>query len=216
MIIMPVASSVLTPVGAVIFVMFTELLGPLPNLPGALRDGARRDVGRLMVGAALALPFGLWALSVVDPLVFGWTVSATVLTLLILLMSGWRYPHALSARLTVAAGALGGFMTGIAGLPGPPVIMLYMASTLPIKTVRANFLLYLLGTDLMMTLLMWLSGLMIPDIAILGLLVGVPNLIANALGARLFDPEAEQLFRRVAYIVIAASAIVGLPLWKGI
>ena len=68
----------------------------------------------------------------------------------------------------------------------------------------------------MMTLLMWLSGLMIPDIAILGLLVGVPNLIANALGARLFDPEAEQLFRRVAYIVIAASAIVGLPLWKGI
>ena len=52
-------------------------------------------------------------------------------------------------------------------------------------------------------------------IVLLGLLVGIPNLIANMIGARLFDPSAERFFRRVAYLVIAASAIVGLPLWKG-
>ena len=216
MIIMPVASSVLSPVGAVIFLIFAEMLGPLPNLPAALREGAPREVGFLLIGALLALPLGLWALSAVDPLVFGWIVSLSVLSLLALLVRGWRYPHALSRRVTVATGALGGFMTGIAGLPGPPVIMLYMASTLPIAVIRANFLLYLLAVDFIMIPLMWLSGLMIWKIAVLGLLIGVPNLIANAVGARLFDPRAERRFRRVAYIVIAASAIVGLPLWKGI
>jgi uncharacterized membrane protein YfcA len=216
MIIMPVASSVLNPVGAVIFLTFAEMLGPLPNLPAALREGTPRDVGLLLIGALIALPFGLWALSAVDPLVFGWMVSLIVLALLALLMLGWRYPHALSARVTVATGAVGGFMTGIAALPGPPVIMLYMASTLPVAVIRANFLLYLFAVDLLMIPLMWLSGLMIWKIALLGLLVGVPNLIANAVGARLFNPNSEGLFRRVAYIVIAASAIVGLPLWKGI
>lgn len=215
MIIMPVASSVLSPVEAVIFLVATELVGPLPNLRAAFRDGTPWDVGLLALGALLALPIGLWGLAIVDPRFFGWTVSLTVMALLVLLMTGWRFKGQLTRRMTIGAGALGGFMTGFAGIPGPPVIMLYMASTLPISVIRANFLLYLLALDLMLVPLLWLSNLMAWKIARLGLLVGIPNLIANILGAMLFDPKAEVLFRRVAYIVIAASAILGLPLWKG-
>ncbi|MGB5864272.1 MAG: sulfite exporter TauE/SafE family protein [Sulfitobacter sp.] len=215
MIIMPVASSVLSPVEAVIFLICAELVGPLPNARAAWRDGAPRDVGLLILGAIVALPFGVWALSTMDATVFGWVVSGSVLLLLMLTMSGWRLKGALTQSLTVGAGALGGFMTGFAGIPGPPVIMLYMASTLPISVIRANFLLYLLALDLLLFPLLWVLGLMNWPIAFLGLLVGIPNLIANVIGARLFDPSAERLFRMVAYIVIAASAIIGLPLWKG-
>jgi len=215
MIIMPVASSVLSPVEAVIFLVATELIGPLPNLPAAIREGTPRDVGILALGAAFALPIGLWGLAVVDPTLFGWVVSAVVLGLLALLMTGWRYRGVLTTRLTLATGALGGFMTGFAGIPGPPVIMLYMASTLPISVIRANFLLYLVLLDLMLVPLLLLMDMMVWKIALLGLLIGIPNVIANMIGARLFDPKAEVLFRRVAYTVIAASAILGLPLWKG-
>ena len=215
MIIMPVAASVLSPVQAVTFTVFTELLGPLPNLPDAWRTAHLRDILLLLLGAAVALPFGLWALAVVDPMLFGWMVSVIVLTLLALLMTGWRYRGRLNARLTAAAGALGGFMTGVAGLPGPPVIMLYMASVQPIAVIRANFLLYLLALDLMLIPLMWGTGLLVWEVALLGLLIGVPNLVANFLGARLFDPGAERLFRAVAYLVIALSAMLGLPIWNG-
>jgi uncharacterized membrane protein YfcA len=69
--------------------------------------------------------------------------------------------------------------------------------------------------DLLLFPLLWVLGLMNWPIAFLGLLVGIPNLIANILGARLFDPTAERIFRNVAYLIIAASAIIGLPLWKG-
>lgn len=215
MIIMPVASSVLPPVEAVIFLVATELVGPLPNLRAALRDGTPLDVGYLGLGAAFALPLGLWGLTVIDPYVFGWMVSFAVLTLLVLVMSGWRYGGVLTRRLTVATGSLGGFMTGFAGIPGPPVIMLYIASTLPISVIRANFLLYLVLLDLMLVPLLIVMDLMVWKIAFLGLLIGIPNLIANMIGARLFDPSAEVIFRRVAYMVIAASAILSLPLWKG-
>ncbi|MFC6584847.1 TSUP family transporter [Sulfitobacter aestuariivivens] len=91
MIIMPVASSVLSPVEAVIFLVATELLGPLPNLRGALREGEVRDVGLLMLGVVIALPFGLWYLSSVDPVIFGWMVSCCVIGLLVLVMMGWRF-----------------------------------------------------------------------------------------------------------------------------
>ncbi len=215
MIIMPAASSVLPPLEAVIFLMCAELVGPLPNLRAALRDGTPKDVGLLGLGAFVGLPLGLWGLTTINPTAFGWLVSALVLSLLVLLMFGWRYRGHLSRNLTMATGGLGGFMTGFAGIPGPPVIMLYMASTLPISVIRANFLLYLLLLDLLLLPILWVSGLMVWKIALLGLLVGIPNLIANALGALLFDPAAEKLFRTVAYIVIACSAILGLPLWKG-
>lgn len=215
MIIMPVASSVLSPVEAVIFLVAAELLGPLPNLRAALREGEPRDVGILMIGAVVALPIGIAFLTIVHPDVFSWGVSFAVTILLMLVMTGWRYKGVLTRRLTVATGAFGGFMTGIAGIPGPPVIMLYMASRLPIAVIRANFLLYLLAIDLLLFPVLWLSGLIVWQIVLLGLLAGIPNIIANAIGARLFDPQAEALFRNVAYIVIAASAIVGLPIWKG-
>lgn len=215
MIIMPVASSVLAPVEAVIFLICAELVGPLPNAPAAWRDGTPREVGLLVLGAILALPIGVWALTSMDPTAFGWVVSVLVFTLLALTVSGWRLKGALTQRLIVATGAVGGFMTGFAGIPGPPVIMLYMASKLPVKVIRANFLLYLVGLDLVLFPFLWAVGLMNWPIAFLGVLVGVPNLIANMLGARLFNPSAERLFRNVAYLVIAASAIIGLPLWRG-
>lgn len=215
MIIMPVASSVLRPVEAVIFLVVAELVGPLTNFRAAWRDGSPPEIGLMMIGAACALPFGIWALSSMSPTVFGWVVSVSVLTLLVLTMSGWRFRGDLTRRMVVGAGAVGGFMTGFAGIPGPPVIMLYMASTLPIATIRANFLLYLVALDLMIFPLLWALDLMVWKIAFLGLLVGIPNLIANTLGARLFDPQAEKVFRTVAYCVIACSAILGLPLWKG-
>ena len=150
-----------------------------------------------------------------DATLFGWVVSASVITLLGLTVAGWRLKGALTRRLTIFAGALGGFMTGFAGIPGPPVIMLYMASSLPAAVIRANFLLYLVALDLLLFVLLTLLGMMNWSIVVLGLLVGIPNLIANVVGARLFDPAAERVFRNVAYLVIAASAIVGLPLWKG-
>lgn len=215
MIIMPVASSLLSPVEAVIFLICAELVGPIPNAPAAWRDGTPREVGLLVMGAVLALPIGLFALTSMNPTFFGWGVSLSVFTLLALTISGWRLKGALTQRLIVAVGAVGGFMTGFVGIPGPPVIMLYMASTLPVKTIRANFLLYLVGLDLILFPVLWGFGLMNWSIAFLGVLVGIPNLIANMIGARLFDPSAERLFRNVAYLVIAASAIIGLPLWKG-
>jgi uncharacterized protein len=215
MIIMPVASSILSPVEAVIFLICAELVGPLPNAPAAWRDGTPREVGLLVLGAILALPLGVWALTSMDATLFGWVVSASVVVLLLLTISGWRLKGALTRRLIVFAGSIGGFMTGFAGIPGPPVIMLYMASTLPIKVIRANFLLYLVGLDLVLFPFLWALGLMNWPIAFLGLLVGIPSLIANMLGARLFDPSAERVFRNVAYLVIAASAMIGLPLWKG-
>ncbi|WP_415920194.1 TSUP family transporter [Tateyamaria sp. SN6-1] len=214
MIIMPAAASVLDPFAALVFLTVVEFWGPLPNLPAALRTGQKAETLRLLLGAVVGLPMGLWALSYLRGDVFGCLVSGVVLVLLVLVMSGWRYRGALPPRAVVAVGSVGGFLGGVAGVPGPPVIMLYMASALPIATIRANFLLYLLGIDLLMITVLLGAGLVDLVAVMVGVLLVPLYMLSNVVGAWVFDPGAERLFRVVAYLVIAASAILGLPLWE--
>ncbi|MEO0667094.1 MAG: sulfite exporter TauE/SafE family protein [Pseudomonadota bacterium] len=214
MIIMPAASSVLDPFAALVFLTVVEFWGPLPNLPAALRTGQRAETLHLLAGAAVGLPLGLWALSFLAPDAFGWLVSCVVLVLLVLVMTGWRYAGPLRAPAVAGVGSLGGFLGGVAGVPGPPVIMLYMASALPVAVIRANFLLYLLGIDLMMMTVLLGAGLLDTVALMAGVLLVPLYMLANVAGAWVFDPGAERLFRAVAYLVVAASAILGLPVWE--
>ena len=213
MIIMPVASTVLNPVAAITFMMATELLGPVPNVAGAWRSAAKDDVLRLALGAAVGLPIGVLALANMPAELFGWLVSLTVLGLLAALMAGWRYRGRLTPSLVTGTGALGGALAGSVGLAGPPVIMLYMASLRPIAAIRANLTLYLVMIDLMMIAVIAAFGLLQAGAMIAGLLLSLPYMAVNWIGGRLFDPAREKLFRGVAYVIIAASAILGLPVW---
>ena len=110
----------------------------------------------------------------------------------------------------VAVGGLGGLLGGFVGVPGPPVIIMYMASTKSIAVIRANFLLYLLGIDILMLIIFIFSDLLNPTAVFVGLLMTPIYIIANAIGAYFFNPNAEVVFRRLAYLVISTSAISGL------
>ncbi|MBZ0127740.1 MAG: sulfite exporter TauE/SafE family protein [Rhodobacteraceae bacterium] len=213
MIYMPIAGTVLPPVWALAAMMVFDALGPLPNVPRAWRDGRPRELAMMVAGGLLALPFGVWVVSVVSPEMFRWSVAIITIGLLVLLVSGWRYHGALSRPLLAAAGALGGFLGGSTGLAGPPVIMLYMSSRQAIQVVRANILMFLLFTDLVALALMWAFGLLTAVPVLLGLILFVPYMLGNIAGAALFRPERERLYRWLAYLIIAASALSNLPLF---
>ena len=213
MVFMPVAGQVLSPVGALITLIVMDMIGPLPNIPGAWAASERRDLGRLWAGMALGLPVGLFALSRVSPEAFRWGVSGIALGLLVALMLGLRYRGRLGAPVTLGAGAMSGFLGGLCGLAGPPVIMVYMASTLPARVVRANLLLFLMGVDLVTLVGLAVAGRMHLAMVVPGLVLVLPYLAGNVVGGRLFRPQYERIYRRVAYGIIAASAVAGLPLF---
>ncbi len=116
--------------------------------------------------------------------------------------------------MITGVGTFGGFLGGVAGIPGPPVIMIYMASARAVSVIRANFLLYLLGFDVMMLAWFLVFGLLDAAAVAVALVLVPVYMLANVTGARLFDPERESVFRAVAYSVIAASALMGLPIWE--
>ncbi len=214
MVYLPVAAQVLPPFAALTTLIIKDLTAPLIHVPRALRDGHPGDVLRLGVGALLAVPLGIWVLSIVSAEVFRWSVSLTALTLLVLLLAGVRYRGRLTKPMIFGTGALGGFLGGAVGIPGPPVILLYVASTLPPSAIRANNTLYLILADVILLGVLAWNGYLVADAVVLGILMILPYLLGNWLGGRMFRPEAEHLYRRVAYLIIAGSAILGLPVWS--
>lgn len=213
MIYLPVAGQVLGPFEAITTLVVMDLIGPLIHVPRAMRDGHPGDVIRLGVGAALAVPLGVFVLSLVEPNVFRWSVSLVALTVLLLLITGFRYRGVLTKPLIFVTGALGGFMGGAVGIPGPPIIILYMASNLPAKAIRANNTLYLILAEVILLVVFLIGGVLATSALALGFLMVVPYILGNWVGAKLFWPEGEVLYRRIAYAIIALSALTSLPIW---
>jgi uncharacterized protein len=57
------------------------------------------------------------------------------------------------------------------------------------------------------------QGLFTREAAVLSLLLGVPFILAMVAGAHSFRLASERSFRRVAYAIIAASALISLPVF---
>ena len=213
LIYLPGAAQSLPPLWAIVTLAVMDLVGPIPNLPGAARKCFPRDLARLLAGTLVMLPIGLLLLVRIDPDLFRYAVSVLTLGLLGVLISGWRYYGRVTSPALYGIGGASGFLGGLAGLPGPPVILFYMASPHPVSVVRANTMLFLYAFDFMVLLVLGVQSVLEPAPVLIGLLIAVPNLVGNAVGAAVFRPDAERVYKYVAYAIIAASAFSGLPVW---
>lgn len=215
LVFMPMAGGVLAPLSAIVAMTAMDVAGLAPQVPRAVRSATRAEVARMLAGAALALPAGLWLAAALPVGAFRWLVSGLSLALVGLLAAGWRWRGTAGRGAGYGIGALSGFLGGACGLAGPPAILLNVASDRPAAVIRANLLAYLAGFGLMLLVLLGLAGGLRGADLLLGLLLALPFLAASLLGAWLFDPSRERLYRRAAYLIIAASAIAGLPFWGG-
>lgn len=214
MIFLPVASSIFSPITAISVLTVMDLIGPVPLVPRMIRDARLTELRKLLIGMIIIMPLATFLLTAMRPELFRYIVSIASLFLLLLLILGVRYRGVLRDWMLYATGALGGMLGGVAGLPGPPVIMIYMASNSPIKVIRANNFLFLFIFEFAILGVFALRDLLTLDIIIIGAIISVPYLLCNILGQCLFDPKKEQIYRNTVYVLIALSALYGLPLWN--
>ncbi|MEM6276026.1 MAG: TSUP family transporter [Pseudomonadota bacterium] len=215
MIFLPVAGRVVGPFEAILIFTVCDFFGPLPLLRRAFREGTMEEVGRLLLFCAMGLPLGLYLLTISDPALFRWVVSIATLILLAALILGFRHRLPFTLPTLSGAGLISGLLGGVSGLGGPPVILLYLASSRATEVIRANTLVFLVGFDVLMSLSLFAFGRFDLGVAVLGLLLLVPYTAAGLLGQKLFDPARGTLYRRVAYVIIGAAALQGLPIWDG-
>ncbi len=209
----PLASLVMPPVWVLVAMMIFDVIGPLPLVPRAVRDGKMTEVAILIAGACVGLPAGFYLLTQFDPVVFRWTICITSLVLLGFLASGWRLRRALGAASKAGVGVVAGGLGGVAGAPGPPVILFYLSGPEPPAVIRANNMVFLVLFEVIFLGVIAVTGYLEALPVAIGIILVVPYAIAGWVGQALFNPDRERTYRALAYMVIVVSALTGLPVF---
>ncbi|MDQ6436724.1 sulfite exporter TauE/SafE family protein [Mesorhizobium sp. LHD-90] len=216
LIFIPLASAAIGPRLAVPLLLVIDFVMTVGMLPGAWRLCDRRDVGTMAVGAFLGVPAGAYVLANADPLTIRWAIVGLVVIMLGLLVSGWRYHGRPKPPVTVAVGLAAGFCSGAAQAGGPPVVAYWLGGAIERWTVRANIVIYFAVSSLFSIFSYVAGGLLVREVFLLALLSAPAYGLGLFGGSHMFGLASETTFRRICYWLIAAAALVSLPVLDGI
>ncbi len=212
LIYIPLVAAVYSPPVAAVTLLLIDTFGAAPFSVRSFAHCLRREILPIYIAAAVAVPVGTIALLVLDPTFLRWCIAIVIL-LLGVLISGWRYHGRPRLPLTAAIGLFSGFGGGAAQIAGPAVIIYWLGTEKNVVTVRANLLVYFLLLDLTLCISYFVQGLFTLELVALALLLGVPFFVAIGVGVTLFHGASDLLYRRIAYAIIAASALISLPIF---
>ncbi|QZZ37326.1 sulfite exporter TauE/SafE family protein [Nitratireductor kimnyeongensis] len=212
LIVAPIAGALYDPVTAVVLLVIIDSLPTLPVALPVVKLARWREVLPVLAGLALFVPLGVYILKNGDETVLRWIICMIILACALTLRSGWRYHGPRSLPLSFGIGAIAGTLSGIAAIPGPPVIIYWMASTLPVAIVRANLMTLFLISEIFSAGNLWAAGLFEHSRVMLGVLMIPPYMFSLLIGGKLYGIASDTTYRRIAFTLIIASALIALPL----
>ena len=212
LILSPSLAALYGPAVAVPVALLLEFALAGPFVPPALKLVDRRRTATLCLAAAVMVPVGAYVLSVIDATTLRWIICALVFAAVAILGFGWRYHGAPNPAATAGTGALSGLLGGSTGLTGPPVIFFELAGSSPIEQMRASVIVFFSWVDLIALVSFAVTGTLGARALLLTVALLVPYLAAAAVGAKLFGRASETFYRRLAVAILAAVAVVSLPL----
>jgi uncharacterized membrane protein YfcA len=213
LIYIPLVAAVYDPRVAAVTLLVIDSIGGTPLGIRALPHCNWREVLPIFFAAAVAVPLGTMALLVADPTLLRWFIAILVLSLLALLIVGWRYHGRPRVPVTIGVGLFSGFGGGAVQIAGPPVIIYWLGGDNPAAKARANLLVYFMLNNVVLCVSYFWQGLFAVDVVVLGLVLAVPFLAAVAAGAYYFHGTSEQLYRRIAYLIVAVAALISMPVF---
>lgn len=216
LIFVPLASAVYGPQVAAPILMLVDGVLQFTLLKNAWRIGKRGEVAIMALGALVGIPLGVLALKYLDTIALRWGISGLTAAMLALLMSGWRYHGRPRQPLTIGVGFLSGLLSGAIQAGGPPVVAYWLGGGNAAATLRANIILFFFCTSAASGVTYLAAGLLDTGVLILAATAAPGYALGLFLGTRMFNLASELAFRRACYLLIAAAAVISLPVLDGV
>jgi uncharacterized membrane protein YfcA len=187
-----------------------DIIAGVQLFPKARKDVDWRGLRWLVPGILVGVPIGVAVLVNFDEQVLRLSISIAILASVIGIMSGFRLTYVPGPKLLTGTGFVAGLMSGGGGIPGPPLIIVYLSSPLPVKVTRANTIaLFLLIDTIAIALQAW-NGLIVTETLLRTAVLIVVTLIGTTIGARLFGVVDPAHVKRVSLVLLAVLAIAGI------
>ncbi len=204
------ASGLVTnPLNFVAVVVICEALMSVQAWRGVGASVDWHRVRYLLVGAAVGMPLGLWALTAIPEDAARAVISAYVLVMCLVLLAGWQLGREVRGPGNLWAGVLSG-LANAPGMGGLPVAAFFAAQTMPATVFRATLVAYFPLLDLYSAPLYFWHGMVSWDTLRASLMTLPMVFLGNWLGGRHFLNTDPQDFRKFAIGLLAVLAVLGL------
>lgn len=213
MIVAPVAGALYSPTAALVVMVILDSLPTVPMTLRATRHAQWREVLPVFAGLFLLFPVGLFILTHGDVTILRWIIALAIFASVAVLAVNYRYRGPRSIPISLGVGGVAGVLSGIAGIPGPPVVAYWLASDHPAAIVRANLMTLFLLEALVSIGNLWAAGLFERGIVAIGFLCVPFYFVGLTIGGGLFDRSSERTYRIVTFVLILAAAFLALPLF---
>ncbi|NVK33270.1 MAG: sulfite exporter TauE/SafE family protein [Rhodobacteraceae bacterium] len=216
MIYMPIATSLLYPPMAAAGFLFLDMVIALPLVTKAVKICDWRTIIPAVVASVIFVHAGTWFLANADVLVLRWVIFGIVASLLVLLLSGWRYHRRPTSSISFGVGAVAGVLGGVSQVSGPPVVAFWLSSASETAVVRANLIVFfaLAGVGSMVAYV--LNGFYTLDVWRFLVFAAPAYALGLFLGSKGFGRANPKFYRWIAYTLIAISAITSMPALDGL
>lgn len=199
--------------GVVLAILLQFLIGPV-GITTIVSDCEKPSSPVMALCAMLTTPLGLWLLAQTSPDVARILIAGVAIGAFLLLIWPNRWEKAPSWPVTLAAGVSAGVLTGFAGMPGPPVVPYYLRPGVTPVVARASMMLVFFATAIAGTLVSFLLGLATGKLALIALILLVPMLVGNWLGAKAFGKVPPALWRSAAALLLGMAGLSAV--WRAI
>lgn len=213
LIFIPLTASMLGPVKAVAVFFLFDLVSATPYGYTYIGRCRLREILPMLAGSTLTVPLGVWILSNSDPILLRWAFAVVVGVMLVVLATGWRYKGEPRPPVSFGLGMTAGVASGSTGMAGPFVIGYWLSSTAEAAVIRANIMVYYALAATIVDIVFFYQGLFTWDVVVYALIAWPLYSLGLAVGARVFKSSSDANYRNAAYLLIALSAILSLPLF---
>ena len=201
---------VVAPVMLIPICVLLECVASVLMLRGGFKQVDQRMVWILAIGSVIGVPIGLLATMSISP-----EISRIVALSVILLLTGLQLvnkaPAALNTRYGLhLTGLMSGIATGLASVGGMVVALFVLSQRIPASQMRASLVMYLFLGSFTTGIWLAMTGLL-NTLAILRALAFTPLVIVGVMiGAHIFRPSLEHLYKLSCLCLIVALASFGL------
>ncbi|UUX51307.1 sulfite exporter TauE/SafE family protein [Nisaea acidiphila] len=198
------------PVTVVPLALILDLLAGFTLLPQNYREVHWSGIRLLVLGSILGVPIGFACLLLVEPEPMKIAIYLGILVSVVLIARGFKLAAVPGKAMIAGTGVVSGLMSGAAGIPGPPMVLLYLSSPLPVAITRATGIAFFIFVDILALALAVYKGLIDADMLIRCASLVPVMAIGTSIGHKLFGITRPETVKQAAIVLLGALAIVGI------
>lgn len=198
------------PVSVIPLTLVIDLMAGFTLLPRTYRDVHWTGIRQLVIGATIGVPAGFACLLFIEPEPMKIAIYASILFSVILIAFGFKMATVPNKKMLAGTGIVSGLMSGAAGVPGPPMVLLYLSSPLPIAMTRATAIAFFIFIHVFALTLAGFKGLIDANMLIRCAILIPIMTVATSIGHKLFGITSPETVKLAAIILLGVLAIVGI------